>query len=86
MEFNRLLLKFILCQVETQESSREDNAKFNFLGIIWEGKRSWRAHFSAFKEPKIQNFGNYCPTSRIYWVSYKTPVLRYLRGWNVWVN
>ena len=35
MEFNRLLLKFILCQAEIQESSREDNAKLNFLGIVW---------------------------------------------------
>ena len=31
-ELHRLLLKFVLlCQVDIQESSREDNAKFKFL-------------------------------------------------------
>ena len=40
-----------------QQSSREDNAKFNFLGIIWGSKRSWRVHFQAFRELKVQNFG-----------------------------
>ena len=35
VELDRLLLKFVLlCQVDIQESSREHNAKFNFLGII----------------------------------------------------
>ena len=51
--------------VNIQESSREDNAKFNFLGIIWESKRSWGAHFQAFRKPKIQNFGNHVATSEI---------------------
>ena len=49
MEFNRILLKFILCQLGIQESSREDNANFKFLGTICEGKRSWRVHFSGFQ-------------------------------------
>ena len=49
MELNKLLLKFILCQVGIQESSHEDNANFNFLGIICQGKRSWRARFSDFQ-------------------------------------
>ena len=41
MELNRLLLKFVLlCQVDIKESSGEDNAKFNFLEIIWESKVS----------------------------------------------
>ena len=40
VELDRLLLKFVLlCQVDIQESSREHNAKFNFLGIIQESKR-----------------------------------------------
>ena len=37
VELNRLMLKFVLlCQVGIQESSRKDNAKFNFLEITWE--------------------------------------------------
>ena len=36
VDLNRLLLKFVLlCHVDIRESSREENAKFNFLGIIW---------------------------------------------------
>ena len=58
-----------LCFVDIQESSRE--------GVIWESKRSWRAHFQAFREPKIQDFGNHGATSGIYWVYYKPPVLSY---------
>ena len=35
VELNILLLKFVLlCLVNIQESCREDNAKFNLLGII----------------------------------------------------
>ena len=38
-ELNGLLLKLLLlCQVDVLESSREHNAKFNLLGIIWEYK------------------------------------------------
>ena len=65
MELNRLFLKFVwLCQVDIHESFREENAKFTFLGIIWESK--------------IQNFNTYDATSGIYWVYYKSPVLSYL--------
>ena len=78
VELNKLLLKFLLLYfVDIQESSHKDNAKFNFLGIILESKRSWTAHFQAFREPKIQNFGNHVATSKIYWVHYKPPVLSY---------
>ena len=63
--------------MDIQENSREDNAKFNFLGLNWESKRSWKAHFQAFREPKIQNFGNHVAISDIYWVHYKLPVLSY---------
>ena len=46
LELNRLLLKFLLlCYVDLLEHSREDNAKFNFLGIRWENKRFWRVYF-----------------------------------------
>ena len=46
VELNRLLLKFILlCQVDIQESSREDNAKFNFLGISCESKKVLKSAF-----------------------------------------
>ena len=52
VELNILLLKFLmLCQVDTQKSSRKENAKFNFLCTGWESKRSWK----AFRKPKIQN-------------------------------
>ena len=57
VDLNRLLLKFVLlCHVDIRESSREENAKFNFLGIIWESKRSKRVLFAGFREPKIQYF------------------------------
>ena len=46
----------------TRKFSREDNAKFNFLGIISENKSFWRVNFQAFREPKIQNFGNHGAT------------------------
>ena len=39
--------------MDIQEHSQEGNAKFNFLGVILESKRSWRAHFQAFREPEI---------------------------------
>ena len=64
VELNRLLLKSVLlCQVGIRkESSRKDNAKFNFLGRIWESKMSWKKIFKDFREPKIQNFGNHGAT------------------------
>ena len=37
---------YYVCQVGIQGSSHKDNAKFNFLEITWESKRSWRVHFS----------------------------------------
>ena len=36
--------------------------------------------FQAFKEPKIQNFGNHGATSGMYWAYYKPPVLE---SWNI---
>ena len=63
--------------MDIQESSREKNAKFNFLGVIWESKRSNRAHFKDFREPKMKSFGNHGATSRIYWVYNKLPILSY---------
>ena len=78
MELIRLILKFVLlCQVGIQESSRKGNGKFSFLKITWESLRSWRVHFSGFKEPKIQNFHNHGDTSVIYWVYYKPAILSY---------
>ena len=51
VELNELFLKYLLlCQVDTQESSGNDDATFNFLEIIWWGKRSWRVDFSGFLE------------------------------------
>ena len=70
------MLRFILLpQVNIQESSHEDNGKFNFLEIFWEHNRSWRGQ--AYKEPKLQNFGNHDATSGIYWVYYKSPISSY---------
>ena len=40
----------LLCHVNIQESSLEDNPKFNFLRIIWESKMSWRVHFFVFQK------------------------------------
>ena len=48
VELNKLLLKFLLCHMYIQESSCKDSARFNFLGITWESKRSWWVHFSGF--------------------------------------
>ena len=60
VKLNILLLKFVLlCQVGIQESSRKDNAKFNFEGTVWDSKMSWKKIFQNFREPKIQNFGNH---------------------------
>ena len=76
-DLNILLLKFVLlCQVDIQESFPEDSSTFNFRGIIWESKRSWREQiFQAFKEPKMENFGNHGVTSGTCWVYYKPSVL-----------
>ena len=75
---NRLLLKFLLLyQVDIQESFGEKNAKFKFSWITWESKWSWRVHFQAFREPKLQYFGNHGATSRICWVYYKPLALSY---------
>ena len=52
-------------------SSRENSANFNFKVIIWVSKRSWRAHIQAFRDPKIQSFGNHNAISGVYWVYYK---------------
>ena len=46
-------------------------------GNLRESKRSWRVHFQAFREFKIQNFGNHGATSAINWVYYKPPVQSY---------
>ena len=64
VELNRLLLKSVLlCQVGIgKESSRKDNAKFNFLGRIWESKMSWKKIFKDLRERKIQNFGSHGAT------------------------
>ena len=78
VELNILLLKFVLlCLVDIQESFREDNAKFNVLGIIWESKGPPECIFQAFKEHKIQNLGNRGVTSRMCWVYHKSPALSY---------
>ena len=59
----------MLFHIDIQESSPKRNAKFNFLGIIWENKMPCRVLFWAFSEPTIQNFhssGNHGATSGIY--------------------
>ena len=54
-KLNRLLLKLVLlCQVDIQESPREGNAKFNFLGItLVELKVIERAFFKLSKSQKF---------------------------------
>ena len=52
---NRLLLKLVLlCQVDIQESPREGNTKFNFLGIILVELKVIESAF--FKLPKTLKF------------------------------
>lgn len=65
VELNWLLLKLVfLCHMDIQETlswifrklSLGGNVKFNFLGINWDSKRSWRVHFLSFQRacnPKI---------------------------------
>ena len=57
-KLNRLLLKLVLlCQVDIQESPREGNAKFNFLGIILvELKVTESAFFKLSKSLKFEIF------------------------------
>ena len=55
-KLNRLLLKLVLlCQVDIQESPREGNAKFNFLGItLVELKVIESAFFKLSKSLKFE--------------------------------
>ena len=65
VKLNRLLLKLVLlCHGVIQKGYCEGKAKFNFLGIIWESKRSWKIHFSGFQRSKIQHFLRLLQTSR----------------------
>ena len=60
VELNRLLLKFLLlCHGVFQKGYCEDKAKFNFLGIIWESKRSWKIHFSGFQRVQNSKFARF---------------------------
>ena len=73
MELNRLLLKFMLLyDVDFQQSSCKDNAKFNLVQFRRE-KVLGEFIFRVFREPKIGNFldgGHHGATSGIYWVHY----------------
>ena len=42
--------QWLLHQVDIQKSSGKDNGTFNFLGIIWDSKRSYRVHFFRLSE------------------------------------
>ena len=59
--------------MDIQESSREDNSKFNFLGVIGRAKGLGECIFQTFNELKIQNFGNQGATFRVYWVITNLP-------------
>ena len=61
--WNRLLLKFIsLCQVDIQESSRENTTKFNFLGNnLGEQKVLESAFFRFSKSLKSKVFATTVP-------------------------
>ena len=49
-ELNKLLSRLLLLfHIDIQESSPKRNAKFNFLGIIWENKMSCRVLFLGFQ-------------------------------------
>ena len=78
VKLNRLLLiAVLLSQIDILDSSCKENTKFNFLEIILESKMSWRLHFWAFKELKLQNYDNYTATIGIDWVYYKPPIFSY---------
>ena len=50
LELNKLLFKFaLLYHVDIQETSREDNVKFNLQRITWESKTSWRVYLSSIQ-------------------------------------
>ena len=40
----------VLWDKDNQEGSCEDKAKFNYLGVIWGIKKSWRVHFLGIQE------------------------------------
>ena len=64
LKLNKLLLTFfLLYHVDIQEGYCEDNAKFNFLGIIRENRESWRVQF--FRLPERPKF-------KIFWVHYNS--------------
>ena len=46
VQLNRMLWKFLLLCQGIQENSHKDNVKSNFLGKIWESKKSSRLYFS----------------------------------------
>ena len=49
-ELNKLLSRLLLLfHIDIQESSPKRNAKFNFLGIIWENKMPCRVLFLGFQ-------------------------------------
>ena len=48
----------MLCHVDIQESSREDNGKFNLLGIAWNSKDPGEFIFWAIRKFKIRNLSS----------------------------
>ena len=78
MELNRLLLKIVLlCQADIQKSSRKGNAKFNFLGMIWESIFLEGAFFRLSKSLKSKILATSVPTACYIGGYYKPPVLSY---------
>ena len=66
------------------ECSLEENAKFAFLAIIWERKRSCKVHFLGFQ--KVQNPKFWKPWCHLWDILDFFQISRFqlLGGWKVW--
>ena len=50
--YSTIIKILLICYVDIQESPHKDNAKFNFIGVIFDSKMSWRVHLQVFRELK----------------------------------
>ena len=76
----------VMWDKDIQESSREDNAKFSFLGIIWKKKKVLQsAFFWDFRWPTIPNVPsvNYSCRLREILGSIETFRFDVIRAWNI---
>ena len=85
MELNRLLLKIVLlCQADIQKSSRKGNAKFNFLGMIWESIFLEGAFSRLSKSLKSKILATGCHLQVLLGLLQTSRFELLVGGWNVW--